>query len=194
MPVKRNYRGLGRSSGHRQAMLRNLVTSLIQHESITTTWHKAKEAQSIAERIISHGKRGTTASLVAVRKVLFEPTRTVDKVFSELAQRYAARPGGYTRVLRIPVRRGDKAESAVLELLDGPKDVRFAMTAKTVARNRVLDTPMTDITMRNLRKVTRYRADGEQQIETLIARESKAMNKANKKAETMTTTNTAQTS
>lgn len=102
-------------------MLRNLVTSLIQHESITTTWHKAKEAQSIAERIISHGKRGTSTSMVAVRKILFEPTVTVNKVFSELATRYKERPGGYTRVLRIPDRKGDKAAAAVLELVEGQK-------------------------------------------------------------------------
>ncbi|CCG84783.1 protein of unknown function [Taphrina deformans PYCC 5710] len=177
MPTKRNYRGLGRSSAHRQAMLRNLVTSLIQHESITTTWHKAKEAQSIAEKIISHGKRGTSTSMVAVRKILFEPTRTVNKVFSELAGRYRDRPGGYTRVLRVPDRKGDKAETAVLELVDGPKDVRFALTAKTIARNRVLDSPMTDLTLRNLAKVTKYRRDGENQLEILVSKEARAMNK-----------------
>lgn len=181
MPTKRNYRGLGRSSSHRQAMLRNLVTSLIQHESITTTWHKAKEAQSIAEKIISHGKRGTSTSMVAVRKVLFEPTLTVNKVFTELATRYQARPGGYTRVLRIPDRKGDKASAAVLELVDGPKDVRFALTAKTIARNRVTDTPLSDLTLRNLAKVTKFRADGESALETLVTKESRLLNKILKK-------------
>ena len=158
-------------------MLRNLVTSLIQHESITTTWHKAKEAQSIAEKVISHGKRGTSTGLVAVRKILFEPTITVNKVFSELAARYRQRPGGYTRVLRIPDRKGDKAESAVLELVDGPKDVRFALTAKTIARNRVLDIPMNDITMKNLSKVTKFRKNGETALEDLIKKESRVLNK-----------------
>lgn len=177
MPTKRNYRGLGRSSAHRQAMLRNLVTSLIQHESITTTWHKAKEAQSIADRIISHGKKGTSTSLVAVRKILFEPTITVDKVFTELAQRYKERPGGYTRVLKIPDRKGDKAPAAVLELVDGPKDVRFELTAKTIARDRVLDRPMTPITLKNLLKVTKFRADGEAALEALVTRESKILSK-----------------
>lgn len=162
-------------------MLRNLVTSLIQHESITTTWHKAKEAQSIAEKIISHGKRGTSTSMVAVRKVLFEPTLTVNKVFTELATRYQARPGGYTRVLRIPDRKGDKASAAVLELVDGPKDVRFALTAKTIARNRVTDTPLSDLTLRNLAKVTKFRADGESALETLVTKESRLLNKILKK-------------
>lgn len=172
-------------------MLRNLVTSLIQHESITTTWHKAKEAQSVAEKLISHGKRGTATSLIAVRKVLFEPTTTVNKVFSELAARYRARPGGYTRVLRIPDRKGDKAQSAVLELVDGPKDVRFALTAKTIARNRVLDTPLTQLTLKNLAKVTRFRRDGEQQLEVLVAKESKALNKSlAPRAKTTTTSKT----
>lgn len=183
MPTKRNYRGLGRTSSHRQAMLRNMVTSLIQHESITTTWHKAKEAQSIAERIISHGKKGTSTSMVAVRKVLFEPTLTVNKVFTELATRYKERPGGYTRVLRIPDRKGDKAAAAVLELVDGPKDVRFALTAKTIARNRVMDTPMTPITLQNLAKVTKFRVDGQAALEELVAKESRALSKELKNKE-----------
>lgn len=191
MPTKRGYRGLGRSSSHRQAMLRNLVTSLIQHESITTTWHKAKEAQSIAERIISHGKRGTSTSMVAVRKILFEPTVTVNKVFSELATRYKERPGGYTRVLRIPDRKGDKAAAAVLELVDGPKDVRFEITAKTIARNRVLDTPMTELTMKNLAKVTRYRKDGQSSLEALVTKESRLLSKAIRTKEKDAGSNTA---
>lgn len=167
------------------------MTSLIQHESITTTWHKAKEAQSIAERIISHGKRGTSTSMVAVRKILFEPTVTVNKVFSELATRYKERPGGYTRVLRIPDRKGDKAAAAVLELVDGPKDVRFEITAKTIARNRVLDTPMTELTMKNLAKVTRYRKDGQSSLEALVTKESRLLSKAIRTKEKDAGSNTA---
>lgn len=163
-------------------MLRNLVTSLIQHESITTTWHKAKEAQSIAEKLISHGKRGTSTGLVAARKILFEPTLTVNKLFSELATRYRERPGGYTRVLRIPDRKGDKAQAAVLELVDGPKDVRFALTAKTIARNRVLDTPLSDLTLKNLAKVTKFRKDGEDELEALVTEESRTLSKSMAKA------------
>lgn len=115
--------------------------------------------------------------MVAVRKVLFEPTVTVPKVFNELATRYRERPGGYTRVLRIPDRKGDKAASAVLELVDGPKDVRFALTAKTIARNRVLDQPLNNLTLRNLGKVTKFRKDGEAAIETLVAKEARLLNK-----------------
>lgn len=177
MPLKRNYRGLGRSSAHRQAMLRNLVTSLIQHESITTTWHKAKEAQSVAERIITHGKRGTSTGVVAIRKVLYDQVLAVNKVCTELATRYKERPGGYTRVLRIPDRKGDKAESAVLELIDGPKDIRFALTAKTIARNRILNQPMSDITLKNLAKVTKYRENGEALLEQTIVAQSRQVNR-----------------
>ena len=158
-------------------MLRNLVSSLIEHESVTTTWHKAKEAQSIAEKLITHGKRGTSTSMVAVRKMLFNPLITVPKVFQDLATRYANRPGGYTRVLRIPDRKGDKAEAAVLELIDGPRDIRFTLTARTIARNRMLDQPLAPLTLRNVAKCTKYRSDGETALSAAIKAEAKLIRK-----------------
>jgi ribosomal protein L17 len=177
MPIKRNYRGLGRTSSHRQALLRNLLTSLIQHESIETTWHKAKETQKLADRLITYGKKGDTlAHRSLAQRFLTIPT-LLPKLFGPLAERFAARPGGYTRVLRIPDRKGDKAPAAVLELVDGPKDIRFSLTAKTIARNRVLDQPLTDLTLRNLKKVTRYRADGEAVLEAAVEQESQVLSK-----------------
>ena len=90
------------------------------------------------------------------------------KLFGELRQRYADRPGGYTRVLRIePINRHhDQAASAILELVDGPKDMRFAMTARSLVRERMMAADdegrgVRDITARNIQKVTRYRTDGE---------------------------------
>lgn len=159
-------------------MLRNMVTSLIQHESIVTTWHKAKEAQSVVEKIITHGKHGTSTALVAVRKILFDSTTSVPKVFEELAVRYKNRPGGYTRVLRIPDRKGDKAQAAILELVDGPKDLRFALTARTIARNRVTDTELSDITIKNIAKVTRYRQEGETELEALVKEETRTLGRS----------------
>ena len=173
------YRHLSRTSAHRQALLRNLVTSLIEHESITTTWHKAKEAQRLAEKLISHGKKNTEASRLRAQQILFEPVRHLPKLFGELRARYLDRPGGYTRVLRVEPRNRnhDQAATAVLELVDGPRDMRFAMTARSLVRERELaatggvegrgraglreETGVRDITAYNIRKVTRFRQDGE---------------------------------
>jgi len=95
------YRHLSRSSSHRQALLRNLVTSLIKHESITTTWAKAKEAQRLAEQVITLGKKNTEASKRRALEIFYTPHDLLPKLFGNLRERYADRPGGYTRVLRI---------------------------------------------------------------------------------------------
>ncbi len=82
----------------------------------------------------------------------------MNKLFGTLKTRYAVRPSGYTRVLRTePKDTYDQAPSAILELVDGPRDMRFAMTAATVARDRMLGKPHTDLTRRNMAKVTQYR-------------------------------------
>lgn len=166
------YRHLGRDSAHRRALLRNLVTSLIANESISTTWHKAKEAQRMAEKLITLGKKNTNAARNRAKTILFEPEREghMDKVFGELRERYANRPGGYTRVLRQEAIRDDAAASAILSLVDGPKDMRFSMTAKALVRQRKEDTPLTEILAHNMRKVTRFRADGEQALEDEVKR------------------------
>src|SRR5690242_15955729 len=117
------YRHLGRDSAHRRALLRNLVTSLIAHESVSTTWPKAKEAQRLAEKLITLGKKNTGASRERAKTIFFEPEREghMDKLFGELRERYANRPGGYTRVLRQEPIRDDAAPSAILSLVDGPR-------------------------------------------------------------------------
>ena len=103
----------------RRAMLRNMVSSLLEHERIETTLTKAKMAQPFAERMITLAKKG---ELLHKRKALaFVRGETlVHKLFHELAPRYAARPGGYTRVVRTRRRYGDNAQMAYLELVDGP--------------------------------------------------------------------------
>lgn len=113
----RNYgRKLSRNTEHRRALLRNLVTSLILEERIQTTVAKAKEARAIAERLISLGKRGSLhARRLAARTCMTPPA--VTKLFGDLAQRYANRPGGYTRIIRAGWRQGDGADLAVLELV-----------------------------------------------------------------------------
>jgi hypothetical protein len=91
------------------------------------------------------------------------------KLFGEIRERYLNRPGGYTRVLRTePKDKYDQAPSAILELVDGPKDMRFAMTAAAVARDRVLGKGHTDLTRKNIAKVTRYRKEGRDEFEEMV--------------------------
>ncbi|MFZ5468065.1 MAG: 50S ribosomal protein L17 [Myxococcota bacterium] len=111
---------LQRSTSHRLAMLRNMVTSLLEHERVKTTVPKAKAARPVAERIITLGKRGGLANQrLAERTVKNKDVLT--KVFSELKDRYANRSGGYTRIVRLGFRPGDAAEMALLELVDRPE-------------------------------------------------------------------------
>jgi large subunit ribosomal protein L17 len=110
-------RKLGRPTAHRLAMLRNMVTALLEHEQIETTDAKAKEVRRLAERMITLGKRGDLhARRQALRVVR---TREVTaKLFDELAPRYQARAGGYTRVLKVRNRVGDAAPMSLVELVD----------------------------------------------------------------------------
>ena len=109
-------RKLGRASDHRDAMLRNLVTSLLENGKIETTLEKAKETRCMAEKMITLGKGNT---LHTRRQALAYITKedVVTKVFTELAPKYADRNGGYTRILKLGPRRGDAAEMAIIELV-----------------------------------------------------------------------------
>jgi large subunit ribosomal protein L17 len=119
MRHKVGQRKLHRTTPHRLAMLNNMVTSLLEHEAIKTTVPKAKEARRLAERIITLGKRGGLSNVrLAERNV--RSRAVLQKVFGELKERYATRPGGYTRIVRLGFRTGDAAEMALLELVDRP--------------------------------------------------------------------------
>ena len=110
-------RKLGVTSSHRQAMFRNMACALLKHEQITTTLPKAKELRPVAEKLITLGKRGG----LHARRLLYgklRDDRIVDKLIGALAERYRARAGGYTRVLKAGVRFGDAADMAVIELVD----------------------------------------------------------------------------
>ena len=106
---------LGRNTAHRRSLFRNLVTSLVLEERIETTVAKAKAARSIAERLITLGKRGTLSARRLAARDLTTPA-ALRRLF-ELAKRYESRPGGYTRIIRTGFRVGDGAETAVLELV-----------------------------------------------------------------------------
>ncbi|MGE5599726.1 MAG: 50S ribosomal protein L17 [Bacteroidota bacterium] len=109
-------RKLGRRSGGRRALLRAVVTALFKHGRITTTEIKAKEIRSYAEHLITLAKRGDLHARRLVAAELDEPG-TVQKLFGEIAPKYAARAGGYTRILKLGPRRGDAAPMAVIELV-----------------------------------------------------------------------------
>ncbi len=113
-------RRLDRTTEHRTAMLRNLVTSLLDHERIKTTAPKAKELKRFADKIITLGKKGT-AHARRTAAVEIHDTAVLEKLFGDLAERFKARPGGYTRLVRIANRVGDNAEMAVIELVDRKK-------------------------------------------------------------------------
>jgi len=118
-------RRLGRTTSHRKAMFRNMVTSFLEHEKITTTDAKAKELRSIAERMITLGKKG---DLHATRQAAayIRDKKIVTKLFTTIAPRYADRPGGYTRIIKLGIRPGDTAPVSVIELVEAemkPKKV-----------------------------------------------------------------------
>ncbi len=109
-------RKLSRYKDQRKALLRGLTTELIRHERITTTLAKAKETRIVAEKLITHGKKGTLHHRrLALSQI--PNKRVVKKVFDDLAPRYEARPGGYTRIVKIGPRQGDGAQMAVIELV-----------------------------------------------------------------------------
>jgi ribosomal protein L17 len=115
-------RKLNRTSSHRLAMLRNMTVSLLRHETIRTTLPKAKELRRVAEPIITLGKKPSLAN----RRLAFDRLRDreiVVKLFNELGPRYAARNGGYLRILKCGFRDGDNAPMALVSLLDQPEVV-----------------------------------------------------------------------
>jgi len=117
-------RKLGRTTSHRRALFRNQLASLFEHERITTTLPKAKELRPIAEKLVTKGKRGTVEARRQVRRWVADRD-LVKKLFDDIAPRFAERPGGYLRIVKLGPRPGDGAEKAILEFVDfepGKKD------------------------------------------------------------------------
>src|SRR6478672_995064 len=135
------FRKLGRVTEHRIAMLRNQATALLRYEHLTTTVPRAKELRPFVERLITIAKRGVAGgeknghSLTARRLVMrdVQDREVVSKLFDTLAPRFAARPGGYTRLLRIGFRKGDAAEVAQVELIGSEYDPRAKAEADAAA-------------------------------------------------------------
>jgi large subunit ribosomal protein L17 len=120
MEHKVGNRKLQRTTAHRLAMLKNMVTSLIEHERIVTTVPKAKEARKMAEKVITLGKKGGLNNVRLAQKIVKDRV-LLQKLFGELKTRYASRKGGYTRLMRGGFRKGDAADIAILELVDRPE-------------------------------------------------------------------------
>ncbi|HOT01389.1 MAG TPA: 50S ribosomal protein L17 [Acidobacteriota bacterium] len=131
MRHRKEGRKLGRTTSHRRALLRNLATDFFQRERIITTLPKAKELRPVVEKLITDGKRGT---LHDRRKILayIQTKEVAHKLFEEIAPRFADRNGGYTRIIKLGYRTGDKAEIALLELLGS----EFAAAEKKPAKGK----------------------------------------------------------
>ncbi len=110
-------RRLGRKTSHREAMFRNMVTSLLAHEKITTTDAKAKEIRTFTEKMITLGKRGDLHAMRQAASFIREKS-VVTKLFSVIAPRYKERQGGYTRIIKLGMRQGDTAPVSVIELVE----------------------------------------------------------------------------
>jgi large subunit ribosomal protein L17 len=125
-------RKLNRTSAHRLAMLRNMMNSIIAHEVIKTTLPKAKELRRVIEPMITLAKESTLAN----RRLAFDRLRdrdSVTKLFNELGPRFKARPGGYSRILKMGFRVGDNAPMALVELLDRPELAESTASEETKA-------------------------------------------------------------
>ena len=118
MRHNKSGRRLGRKPDHRQHMMKNMVTSFFEHEGITTTVTRAKELRKLVDKMITLGKRG---DLHARRQALqvIRDQKVVAKLFEMIAPRYAERPGGYTRIIRLENRQGDNAPMVIIELVEG---------------------------------------------------------------------------
>lgn len=126
-------RRLGRKTSHREAMFRNMVTSLLDHGKITTTDAKAKEIRVVAERMITLGKRGDLHSMRLAAAVIREKS-VVSKLFSTIAPRYKERLGGYTRIIKLGYRQGDAAPVSLIELVE--EEIKPGKVAKIPAKTK----------------------------------------------------------
>jgi len=117
MRHRQSGKRLGRNTSHRKAMLRNMVSSLFEHEKITTTDARAKELRPIAEKLITLAKRGDLHARRLATEVVRD-RKTVAKLFERIAPRFAGRPGGYTRIIKLGHRLGDNAALSMITLVE----------------------------------------------------------------------------
>ena len=130
MRHRKRGRQLGRNSKHRLALFRNLVTSLLEHERIETTEAKAKELRGITDRLITLGKEGTLHARRGALRVL-RTKQTVQKLFDDVAKRFPARNGGYTRIIKTRQRPGDAARLVAIELVEKGNESENALSTSS---------------------------------------------------------------
>jgi large subunit ribosomal protein L17 len=128
-------RKLGRTSSHRTAMFRNMAAALIKHEQITTTLPKAKELRPYVEKLITLAKKGQLSHRRLAHARLLDDTQ-LTKLFDVLAPRYAAREGGYTRVIKAGIRVSDAAPMAIIELVDRDPDAKGQDSGPVMAEDQ----------------------------------------------------------
>jgi large subunit ribosomal protein L17 len=126
---------LGRNTSHRRALLRNLVTSIILNDKVHTTVTKAKATRPIVEKMITLGKNGSVHARRQALAYLMTP-ESVDRLFSIVSPRYATRPGGYSRIVRTGVRKGDAAETAIIELIGAEQELSEKAAKREEARQK----------------------------------------------------------
>ena len=124
------YRKLGVDNKHRRSMLATLTKQVVNNETITTTETRAKEVRKTVDKLITYGKKGDLTSRRKALAFLHNDVETVNKIFNDLAKRYANRNGGYTQILKLGERRGDNSLMAVLRLVEEPKKEEKKETAK----------------------------------------------------------------
>ncbi|QPG76302.1 hypothetical protein FOA43_003688 [Brettanomyces nanus] len=163
---------LGRNAKMLNHTMRNLVSSLIEYESVTTTMAKAKIAQGIIEDLIVKTKKSTLAKNELKSKLygeLYNQEKTVPKLMNEISERYKERNGGFTRILKLEPRIGDNAPQALLELVDnGIREMRFWYIAKTVARLELQGQPLDNLTQKNVKDLLLYRKNGEEEFRKTV--------------------------
>ena len=131
MRHNKKFNHLGRTADHRKAMLTNMAISLIKHKRITTTLAKAKALKKFVEPLITRSKNDTTTSRRVVFRYL-QDKYAVTELFKEISTKVADRPGGYTRIIKLGIRKGDAAEMAFIELVD--YDENMAKPPKAAAK------------------------------------------------------------
>lgn len=167
-----DHRNLSRTASHRRAMLSNMVTSLFERERIETTTAKAREAKRLAERMITFARKGDLSARRHVARTVKNPV-VLKKLFEDIAPRYVDRPGGYTRVLKTGIRKGDAASTAILELVgkdDKPRGKKKS-SRKTYHKVEVPESP-----------VIKAKKEAEKAAKK-AAKEAKAAEEAARKAE-----------
>jgi large subunit ribosomal protein L17 len=126
---------LGRNTSHRRALLRNLVTSIILNDRCHTTITKAKATRPIVEKMITLGKNGSVHARRQALAYLMTP-ESVDRLFAIVAPRYTTRPGGYSRIVRTGIRKGDSSEMAYIELLDAETELNAKAEKREAAKTK----------------------------------------------------------